>query len=97
LFDLEDLTNIKKFLSEEDIHNYIDNNGKINDKNKVFQNALEYVANSSTMFKNSLPVQKLTLLFGKAVNVNTVIYFAENFFKVANEVTNAKKLQKGGR
>jgi hypothetical protein len=97
LLSIEDLKNIAKFLLENDIDNYIDNSGKINDKNKVFQNALEYAANSSSMFKNSLPVQKLTLLFGKAVNVNTVIYFAENFFKVANEVTNSKNLEKVGK
>lgn len=96
LLDIDDLKNINKILLEEDINNYIDNSGKINDKNKIIQNALEYAANQSNMFRGSVPVKNLTGLFGKAVSVNTLIYFAENFFKVANEITDAKKIKKDG-
>ena len=101
LFDLNDLYNIKTILLEEDIHNYIDNNGKIDDKNKVIQNAFEYAANRSQVFNNSIVVQMLRDLLGKDnnVNVNTVIYFAENFLNTLKEVAEKKKLnnnQKGG-
>ena len=97
LLDIEDLKNINKILIDADIHNFIDNSGKINDKNKIIQNALEYAANHSNKFKNSAVFQMLSKLFGKEVSVNTIIYFAQNFFKVANEISEAKKLQKDAK
>lgn len=98
-FDNDDLIKLKNILLEQDVHQYIDNNGKINDNSKVFQNALEYVANESVTFNKSMIIQQLKQLFGNDfnVNVNTVIYFANNFFKVANELSMSKNKSGGMR
>lgn len=88
-FDNDDLIKLKNALLDQDVDLYIDSNGKINDINKVFQNTLEYVVNESALFNKSEVMQQLKQLFGNEfnVNINTVIYFADNFFKVANELS----------
>jgi len=88
-FDNDDLIKLKNALLDQDVDLYIDTNGKINDIHKVFQNTLEYVVNESALFNKSEVINQLKQLFGNEfnVNINTVIYFADNFFKVANELS----------
>ena len=98
LFDDDDIKNIMKYMLEEDIDKYIDSSGKIDDKNKVIQSSFEYAFNNSKLFNNNMSVRFLKNICGADFNVstNTLIYFAENFVKVSNELSSQKSVQKGG-
>jgi hypothetical protein len=98
LFDNDDMKNIMKYLSEQDVDKYIDSAGKIDDKNKVIQSSLEYAADNSKLFNNNMPINFLKKMLGSDFNLSTnaIIYFAENFVKVYNELSSQKSVQKGG-